>query len=111
VQQPQLVGNWIPQVARNMATAQLRFSRPRLGVLSLASQNIGRQYDDDANLYLLHSYFSLDAYASHNFGRHLSLFASGQNLFDRSIEVGKTPILTLGTPRTAQAGLNLRWGE
>ena len=110
-QQPQLVGNWIPQVARNMATAQLRLSHPKLGVLSLQARNSGRQYDDDANRYLLHSYFRLDAYGSRSFGRHLDVYASGENLFDRSIEVGKTPTLTLGTPRIARIGLHLTWGE
>lgn len=108
--EPELVGKWIPQVARNMATAQLRLSRPGLGLLSLQASASGRQYEDDLNLRLLHSYFRLDAYASHDFGRHLRLFASGQNLFDRSIEVGKTPVLTLGTPRTAAIGMDLRWG-
>jgi hypothetical protein len=44
-------------------------------------------------------------------GRHVELYASGENLFDRSIEVGKTPVLTLGTPRTARLGLRLKWGE
>jgi outer membrane receptor protein involved in Fe transport len=110
-QQPQLVGNWIPQVARNMATAQLRLSHPRIGLLSLQGRNSGRQFDDDANQYLLHSYFRLDAYGSREIGRHLQIYASGENLFDRSIEVGKTPILTLGTPRTARIGLHLTWGE
>jgi outer membrane receptor protein involved in Fe transport len=111
VQQPQLVGNWIPQVARNMATAQLRLSHPKLGLLSLQERASGHQFDDDANQYLLHSYFRFDAYASRNVGRHMEMYASGENLFDRSIEVGKTPILTLGTPRTARVGLRLNWGE
>jgi outer membrane receptor protein involved in Fe transport len=110
-QQPQLVGNWIPQVARNMATAQLRLSRPKLGLLSLQERASGHQFDDDANQYLLHSYFRFDAYASRNVGRHVELYASGENLFDRSIEVGKTPVLTLGTPRTARVGLRLNFGS
>jgi outer membrane receptor protein involved in Fe transport len=111
VQQPQLVGNWIPQVARNMATTQVRLTHPRLGLLSLQGRASGHQFDDDANHYLLHSYFRLDAYASHDFGHHLTFFASGENLFDRSIEVGKTPITTLGTPRVARFGLRLNFGE
>ncbi len=111
VQQPQLVGNWIPQVARNMATAQLRLSYPKLGLLSLQARNSGRQFDDDANMYLLHSYFRFDAYGSRNIGRHLEIYASGENLFDRAIEVGKTPTLTLGTPRIGRIGLHLTWGE
>jgi outer membrane receptor protein involved in Fe transport len=109
--EPQLVGNWIPQVARNMATAQVRFTRPRVGILSLQGRTSGRQFDDDANVYLLHSYFRLDASAEHNFGRHVVAFASGENLFDRSIEVGKTPLTTLGTPRLARFGLRLNFGE
>ena len=110
-QQPQLVGNWIPQVARNMATTQVRVNNARIGVLSLQGRISGRQYDDDANNYLLHSYFRLDAYGSRELGRHVELFAAGENLFDRSIEVGKTPILTLGTPRVARFGVRLRFGE
>jgi hypothetical protein len=80
-------------------------------VLSVQNQLTGRQFDDDANAYLLHSFFRLDAYAEHNFGRHIVAFASGENLFDRSIEVGKTPILTLGTPRLARVGIRLNFGE
>jgi outer membrane receptor protein involved in Fe transport len=110
-QQPQLVGNWIPQVARNMGTAQLRLSYPKLGVLSLQARASGRQYDDDANKYVLASYFRLDAYGSRNIGRHVDVYASGENLFDRAIQVGKTPTLTLGTPRIGRIGLHLTWGE
>ncbi len=110
-QQPQIIGNWIPQVARNMATTQLRVANSRIGILSLQGRISGRQFDDDANRYLLHGYFRLDAYASRDFGRHVTFFAAAENLFDRSIEVGRTPVLTLGTPRVARAGLTLRFGE
>lgn len=109
-QEPQLVGNWIPQVARNMATAQVKLTQAKLGLLSLQERASGHQFDDDANKYLLHSYFTFDAYASRDFGRHVQLFASGENLFDRAVEVGKTPVLTLGTPRVARIGLQWKWG-
>ncbi|MGA7244211.1 MAG: hypothetical protein WBX19_13570, partial [Terracidiphilus sp.] len=69
------------------------------------------QYDDDANLFLLHSYFRLDAYGSHDFGSHLEVFAGGENLFNRSIEVSKTPTTTLATPRVARAGLQVTFGS
>ena len=110
-QQPQLVGNWIPQVAHNMGTLQIRGYRPSIGTLSFQGKVSGRQFDDDLNKYLLHSYFKLDAYASHNFGSRVELYTSAENLFDRAIEVGRTPILTLGTPRVARVGLNLRLGR
>jgi outer membrane receptor protein involved in Fe transport len=96
-QEPVLVGNWIPQVAHNMASAQLRAYKPSIGTLSLQARASGHQFDDDLNTYLLHSYFKLDAYASHDFGKRIELFTSGENLFDRAIEVGRTPTLTLGT--------------
>ncbi len=104
------VGNWIPEVARNMATLNVRAFQPRLGTLSLQSRLSGIQYDNDANTFMLHGFFKLDAYGSHDFGSHLELFAAGENLFDRTIEVSKTPTTTLATPRTARAGINLRLG-
>ncbi|MFZ0663404.1 MAG: TonB-dependent receptor [Acidobacteriaceae bacterium] len=109
-QEPNLVGNWIPQVARNMATAQLQVRQRKWGLLSLQGRMSGRQFDDDLNQYLLHSYFRLDAHASHAIGQHMQVYADGENLFDRAIEVGKTPLLTLGTPRAARFGLRLNWG-
>jgi outer membrane receptor protein involved in Fe transport len=104
------VGNWIPEVARNMATLNVRAFQPRLGTLSLQSRLSGIQYDDDANTYMLHGFFKLDAYGSHALGSRLELFAAGENLFDRTIEVAKTPTTTLATPRTARAGINLKLG-
>jgi outer membrane receptor protein involved in Fe transport len=104
------LGNWIPEVARNMASLNLRAFRPRIGTLSLQSRLSGHQYDDDANLFLLHSYFRLDAFGSHDFGSHLEVFAAGENLFDRSIEVSKTPTTTLATPRVARAGVQVKLG-
>ena len=110
-QEPQLVGHWIPQVARNMATTQIRLTRRRLGVLSLQGRLSGRQFDDDQNRFLLHGYFQMDAYASHDLYHHIQIFAAGENLFDRTIEVGKTPLTTLGTPRIARFGIRLTFGE
>ena len=109
-QQPNLVGNWIPEVARNMATAQVGFTQRRLGFLSFQGRVSGHQFDDTANDYYINGYFRLDAYATHEFRHNISLFASGENLFDRAIIVGKTPLPTLGTPRVARFGLRYTFG-
>jgi outer membrane receptor protein involved in Fe transport len=109
--EPQLVGKWIPEVPRNMASAQLRLSRPRLGLISFQGNMSGREYDNDLNTFLLHGYFRLDAHAQHSFGRHTILFADGENLFDRAIQVGMTPLVTLGTPRTMRVGLRFTFGD
>lgn len=110
------LGNWIPEVARNLATLNLRASRPKFGALSLQSRLSGHQFDDDANTSLLHGYFRLDAYASHDFGKgplgkHFEIFVAGENLFNRAIEVSKTPTTTLGQPRSARAGFLFHVGR
>ncbi len=71
----------------------------------------GRQYDDEANAFLLHGYFRLDAYASHDFGKRLQLFAAGENLLNRQIEVAKTPTTTLAMPRVARVGFLCGWAR
>jgi outer membrane receptor protein involved in Fe transport len=109
-QTPALVGNWIPEVARNLATMNVRAFRPALGTVNLQGRLSGRQFDDDDNDYLLHGYFRLDAYASHNFGRRFQLFSAGENLLDRRIEVSKTPTTTLAMPRDARVGFLVRLG-
>jgi outer membrane receptor protein involved in Fe transport len=107
-QETELVGNWIPEVARNLATMNVRAFKPALGTLNLQGRLSGRQFDDDANDYLLHGYFRLDAYVSHDFGKRLELFVAGENLLNRQIEDSKTPTTTLGMPREARAGLLIR---
>ena len=107
---PQYVGNWIPEVPRNMANLNLRAYKSRLGTLSLQSRLSGRMFDDAANNFLLHGFFQLDAYASRSFGSRFQFVASGQNLFNRTIEVSKTPTTTLGQPRVALVGFRVNIG-
>ena len=104
------LGNWIPEVARNLASANLRAWRPALGSLNVQGRLSGRQYDDAGNVYLLHGYFRLDAYASHDFGKLFQVFAAGENLLNRQIESGKTPTTTLGMPRVGRIGLLVKLG-
>ncbi len=104
------LGNWIPEVARNLATLNLCASKPQLGTLTLQGRLSGHVFDDDANNYLLHGYFRLDAYASHYFGSRFQIFAAGENLANRQIEDSKTPTITLGMPRAVRGGFFLHFG-
>lgn len=109
-------GNWIPEVARNMATLNVRAYKPSLGTVSLNSRLSGRMFDDDLNStnLLLHGYFRLDAYASHEFGSRFEVFGSGENLLDRSIEISKTggaaATATTGSGRVGRIGVLVRLG-
>ncbi len=105
--QQDLVDKWIPEVPRQSAVGQLRVGNPRIGDLLIVARGSGRAYDDASNIYLLHSFVRLDLYGEKELGTHASLFASVQNALDRTIEVGRTPVLTLGTPLVAQVGIRL----
>ena len=105
------LGNWIPEVARNLATANVRASRPSIGTFNLQGRLSGRQFDDAANTLILDGYFRLDAYAMHDFGKRFQLFAAGENLLNRQIEVAKTPTTTLAMPRVERIGFLMRLGK
>lgn len=102
-----LEGKWTAQVARNSASAQVRMAQPRLGVLSLDIRTSGQQFDDSANQFRLAPYAQVDLYAEHGFGHGLRAYTSIQNLGGGTIEAGRTPILTLGIPRTISIGIKM----
>ena len=110
-QQPYLVGLWIPQVAHNVGTAQIQAAKPKLGLLRLEGRVSGHQFDDDQNKFHLSGYFQMDGYISHTFSHGLEAYADGQNLLDRTIQAGRTPTLTLATPRIGTIGIRWRVGE
>ncbi len=109
--QPALVGNWIPEVPRNTATAQLRGQSRRFGVLTLDARETGRVYDDSSNIYVLHGFFTLGLYAERAVGGHVTAYVSVENMLNRAVEAARTPVLTLGTPVTAAGGVQLHWGN
>jgi hypothetical protein len=47
----------------------------------------------------------MDGYVAHSLGSRTEIYGAVNNIFDREIEVGRTPILTLGTPRLASIGI------
>ncbi|MBS1813928.1 MAG: TonB-dependent receptor [Acidobacteria bacterium] len=104
---PSLVGNWIPEVARHAATLQLRAEHRRIGVLNLQGRESGRLYDNSANSAVLHGFFRMDVEAERTFARRWDLAVTVQNLLDRRIEAGRTPTLTLATPRVVTVSLRL----
>lgn len=106
-QEPYLVGKWIPQVAHNMATMHVRATNRRFGVAELQGTLNGRQFDDDRNAFLLNGYFQLDGYVAHTFRSRYEVYGAMSNMLNRSIDVGRTPILTLGSPRIVSMGIRI----
>ena len=106
---PTLVGLDVPQVPRNQFTFQGSYSRPFL-LVGVQGRFVGNQFDDDQNTLLLRRYFTMDAMFSHPLRPGIEIFAAVENLLNQRYDVGRTPVLTVGPPILARAGLRLQFG-
>ena len=107
---PSLVGLDVPQIPRHQFTFQTAYTKPFI-LLAVQGRFGGNQFDDDLNTLLLRRYFVLDATASHNLRHGVELFVAVENLTNRRYDVARTPILTVGPPILARAGLRLQFGS
>jgi outer membrane receptor protein involved in Fe transport len=113
---PELVGNYLPQVPKHRGSAQISYTNPRYLHVAVGMQAVGRQFDDDLNSRVvpgetkpgLPGYALLDLSASRAIGQNVEIFFGAQNLFDREYFVGTLPTTT-GTPRLVHGGLRLRF--
>lgn len=104
---PTLAGKWTAQVPRNFATVQARLEKRQWGVFAVDLRTSGQQFDDTANQYRLNPYAQVDLYAEHAITRSLRLYMTVQNLADSRIEAGRTPQLTLASPRIIMGGIRI----
>jgi outer membrane receptor protein involved in Fe transport len=106
---PTLEGNQVPQVPGVQFGAGVNWAAPQM--ISLAAQLRGSssQYDDDQNTpeFKLEPYAILDVMASRPLGRLLQGFFSIENLFDLDYDTGRTPLRTIGWPRTFRVGVRV----
>lgn len=100
-----LVGLRLSQVPRHQASLQLRFADPDLASLGLQARWTGDQFDDDRNQFRLGSFFTLDALLARSVREGVEVFLAAENLLDEEFEIGRTPIRTLGPPRTVRLGM------
>ena len=103
--QVNLTGKWTPEVPRQSVTATANYAAPRIANLHVIASYQGMAFDDALNTFVLHPYARFDLSADRTLGHGLSLFAGAQNLLDRAIDAGRTPILTLAAPRVVQGGV------
>jgi outer membrane receptor protein involved in Fe transport len=106
---PLLVGLRVPQVPRNQVNIQLSYIW-RNWTAGVQGRFVGKQFDDDLNTFPLDSYFTLDAEASRQIVRHATFFAAAQNLTATRYQTERTPVLQVGPPVLARAGLRFDFG-
>ncbi len=90
-------GKRIPQVARHQATLQWMVSS-----FGMQTRWSSRQFDDDLNQFPLRSYIVTDVFVSRGW-----FAVSAENIFNRRVEAGATPVITLGQTRAIRVGV--RW--
>jgi outer membrane receptor protein involved in Fe transport len=105
--QPALEGNRVPQVPRYQLGATLTYTNPRLFTAAAQWRAFGDQFDDDLNEFELEGFNVLDVSASRELVRGVQGFLAIENLFDTEYDVGRTPIRTIGWPRTVRVGARL----
>jgi outer membrane receptor protein involved in Fe transport len=103
---PTLVGLRTPQVPRHQASAQARYASARLTSAVVARWS-AMQFEDDRNRIALAPFATLDALLSVPIGARLELLAAVENVTDTRYEIGRTPVPTIGPPRTARAAVRL----
>ncbi|MBV9958981.1 MAG: TonB-dependent receptor [Acidobacteria bacterium] len=101
---------FVPQVARHQLAFQIRYANPSRLTLSLQGRAGSSQFDDDQNRFPLAPYFTLDAYAARSLRRSLDVYVAVENLFNERVEVGRTPVTTLGPPVLLRAGVKIHFG-
>lgn len=106
---PSLVGLWVAQVPHNVLTFQGRYLNPSRINISVNGRMVGKQYDDDQNMFPLGRFFVLDAMAWRTIGRGVDLFTAAENLFNVKYATAAAPVTQLGLPITARFGLRFEW--
>ncbi|HEX4965040.1 MAG TPA: TonB-dependent receptor [Thermoanaerobaculia bacterium] len=96
----------VPQVPLNQGSLGISFAGP-VAVL-FQGRWAGEQFDDDLNQLPLRRYAVADLSLRRPFGNRLDVFLSAENLFDRKVVTGRSPIETLGSPRLVQLGVKVR---
>jgi len=105
--QPLLVDNRVPQVPSYQLGATVTYVDPSGFTGSLQARRVGAQFDDDLNVFRLEPFGVVDLFLGQQLRRGLHLFAAIENLGDVDYDVGRTPIRTIGWPRTVRIGVRV----
>jgi len=87
---------------------QLRLPHLPVGELSIQARWVDDQFEDDQNQLRLEGYTVADIFLGRRLTPALQAFLAIENLFDQQFDVGKTPVTTIGPPRSVRLGITMR---
>jgi outer membrane cobalamin receptor len=105
---PTLAGNRVPQVPRVQFAAGVTWSSDLLTLAGLV-RGSSDQFDDDVNTpaFVLNEYALVDVSVSRQVTRTIQGFVAVENLFDEEYDTARTPLRSVGWPRTVRAGVRI----
>lgn len=108
---PALKDKDVPQVPVFQGGFGLTWAERRWFTAATQVRFSGEQFDDDLNTaaFKLGSYAVWDANVSRAIVRGLNAFVAVENITDTEYDTGRTPIRTVGWPRTVRVGARVSW--
>ncbi len=108
---PALIGKAVPQVPKVQGGLAVTWAEPRLLTAAVQMRFSGEQFDDDLNTaaFILRSYVLFDATVSRAIVRGLNAFVALENIGDKEFDTARTPLRSIGWPRTFRAGARITW--
>jgi outer membrane receptor protein involved in Fe transport len=105
---PALAGNRVPQVPKVQFGGGVTWA-PAWITLAGQVRGSGNQYDDDLNTpaFELRPFAIVDVSIARQVTRAFQGFLSIENLFDEDYDTGRTPLRTIGWPRTVRVGVRV----
>jgi outer membrane receptor protein involved in Fe transport len=111
VAQPAIEDNTVPQVPVWQGGFTLTWADPELFTAATQVRFSGDQYDDDLNTeaLVLEKYAVWDATVSRAIVRSVHAFLAVENILDTEYDTARTPIRSIGWPRTVRVGARITW--
>ena len=106
---PALEGNDVPQVPKWQGGFSVTWADPRWFTAATQVRFSGEQFDDDLNTeaFVLETYAVWDATVSRAIVRGVHAFVAVENIIDKEFDTARTPIRSIGWPRTFRVGARI----
>ncbi len=108
---PAIADNQVPQVPTWQGGFALTWADPSWFTAATQVRFSGDQFDDDLNSpeLVLDAYAVWDATVSRAIVRGLNAFIAIENIMDKEFDTARSPIRSIGWPRTVRVGARIAW--
>ena len=108
---PAIADNEVPQVPNIQGGLSLTWADPKWLTAATQVRFSGEQFDDDLNTpaFILGAYGVWDATASRAITRGINGFVAIENILDTEYDTARTPLRSIGWPRTVRIGARVTW--